>query len=97
MHGKRDTVVGEDAFAFRGLLDFHYPIGGKGRIVDFDSLEDILTYTANYALRCDLKDKSILLCDTYGPEKESREKATELIFETFQVHSAYFAMSSINF
>ena len=88
-------MVGEDAFAFRGLLDFHYPIGGKGKIVDFDLLEDILSYTSNYVLRCNLKDKSILLCDTYGPEKESREKATELVFETFQVHSAYFAMLSI--
>ena len=92
VHGKRDAVVGEDAFAFRGLLDFHYPIGGNwGKIIDFDSLEDILSYSANYALRCDLKSKSILLCDN----KESREKATELVFETFQVHSAYFAMSSI--
>jgi actin len=88
-------VVGEDAFAFRGLLDFHYPIGEKGKIVDFDALEDILSYTANYSLRCNLKEKSILLCDTYNSDKGSREKATELLFETFQADSAYFAMSSI--
>lgn len=88
-------MVGEDAFAFRGLLDFCYPIGEKGKIVDFEALEDILSYTANYALRCDLKDGSVLLCDMYNPDKEAREKATELLFETFQVHSAYFAMSSI--
>ena len=87
--------MGEDAFALRGLLDFHYPIGEKGKIVNFDALEDILSYTANHALRCDLKGKPILLCDSYNPDKESREKATELLFETFQADSAYFAMSSI--
>ena len=94
-HGKRDAVVGDDAFASRGLLDFHYPIGEKGKIVDFDSLEDILSYTATYAFRCDLKGQSLLVCDTNDAKKEDREKVIELLFETFEVHSAYLAMSSI--
>ena len=95
MHGKRNAVIGHDAFASRGCLDFHYPIGEKGKIVDFDFFEDLLSYTAEHALRCDLKGSSVLLCETFNQEKNIREKEIELLFETFGVDSAYVACSSV--
>ena len=95
MHGKRDAVVGHDDFASRGILDFHYPIGEKGKIVDFESLEDLLSYTAECGLKCDMKGKSVLLCETYNQDREVREREIQILFETFKVDSSYVAVSSI--
>ena len=94
-YGKRNAVVGHHAFASRGLLDFQYPIGEKGKIIDFESFEDLLSYTAEQLLRCEMKGSSVLLCETHDQDKKVRERETEILFESFQVDSAYLSVSSI--
>lgn len=95
VHGKRDAVVGEDAFAYRAGLDLCYPIGEKGKVVDFDAFEDLLSYSVECGLRCDMKGRPVLLCETYNQEKDTREREVQLLFETFQVDSAYVSVSSV--
>ena len=95
VYGKRKAIVGHDAFASEPFLDIHYPIGKKGRIENLDSLEDILSYTAECVLKCEMKERSVLLCETLNQDRAVREKETEILFETFQVNSAYLAVSSI--
>ena len=82
----KNRYVGAEAMSKRGILSINYPI--KDNCVnDWYDLEDIWYYTFYNELRVAPEEHPVLLTEPvlYLCRRSSREKMTEIMFETFNV------------
>ncbi|KAJ5078133.1 actin-7-related [Anaeramoeba ignava] len=94
MFGGKEYYIGDSAKAKSGILNLNYPIK-HGIITNWDDMERIW-YDAFYnELRIIPEEDSFLFTESPLNPKENREKTTEIMFESFDVHSFYLANSAM--
>jgi actin len=86
----RDVFVGGAAVARRAILRLSSPVE-NGMVKDWDGVERIWHHAFYQELRTDPSESPVLLTEIAGNRRANREKAIQLMFETFNVPSFYLA------
>jgi len=92
--GNRDRYVGDEAQAFRGMLELKYPTW-RGNIENWDDLEILYHHTFYNELRITPTGWRALISDRPTTSKAQREKLCQMVFETFSLAGAYIAIDGI--
>ena len=91
---QKDTFIGDEAQAKRGVLTLNYPIS-HGFVTDWDEMEMIWHHTFYNELRVEPSEHPILLTEAPLTSKENREMMTKVMFEKFGVPALYGSLSSV--
>eukprot|EP01124_Arcella_intermedia_P027673 TRINITY_DN5464_c1_g1_i1.p1 TRINITY_DN5464_c1_g1~~TRINITY_DN5464_c1_g1_i1.p1 ORF type:complete len:368 (-),score=114.72 TRINITY_DN5464_c1_g1_i1:15-1118(-) len=90
----KNHYVGDEAQSKRDVLDLTSPIEG-GLVKDWDGMEKILHHCFYNELRVSPEEYAVLWTETPLNPKESREKMTQLLFETFHVPFTYVSIQNV--
>nr|QGN00893.1 ActL3 [Drosophila azteca] len=92
--GMQDSYVGNLALAKRVVLNFSYPIK-NGHVTDWDGVEKIWEHALHTKLGISPTEHPILLMEAARTTTASREKATQIMFETLEVPALYVANQQV--
>ena len=89
---RSSCFIGNDAHSKRGALSLTYPVE-RGTVTDWSNMEKIYDHIFKHELRVNSNEHPIMLAETPLNPKASREKTTELMFETFHSPALFIANS----
>lgn len=92
-----DTIVGNQAQKYRGILKLRRPMS-QSEIVHWDDMELIWSHIFNNVLQIDsnsLDQHPLLITEAPLNCRKNREKMIEVFFETFNLDAIYVAMPEV--
>lgn len=87
----KDVYVGDEALDKAGILCFKYPIE-NGIVTNWNDIEILLRHTFTSELRIDPTEHSFILTTPPRNPKANIEMMAQIMYETFNVPSLYFAI-----
>jgi len=91
----KEVYVGDEARIKQEHLKMAYGPVDQGIICSWDEMEKLWQHTFHNELRVPAEDQGLLLTEAPLNPKCNREKATEVMFETFNVPSFYTANQAV--
>ena len=91
--GQKEAYVGDDALAKHGILNLQYPVR-HGLVHSFDDMEKVWRHMFHNELRIAPEEHSVIMTESPMTPKANREKAAQVMFETFNVPALYIASSA---
>jgi actin len=87
----KETYVGDEAAAKKGVLQLKYPIE-HGIVTNWEDMERIWHHCFFNELRVSPEEHPIMLTEAPLNPKTNREKMTQVMFESFSADKFYVAI-----
>jgi actin-related protein len=91
---EKEIFIGEEALSKREMLTLKNPIE-RGVITNWDNMEKIWHHTFYNQFRVSPEDHAVFLTESPKNSKPSKEKMTEIMFETFNVPAMHVANKNV--